>query len=60
MNANIKERFESVKARETFTRVEKTGLLDFYVGLDAENRFAFKFRGQFIPEKNLKSAMESH
>lgn len=53
---NIKERFETVTENGSFTRVDKSYIADFYVGRDEEGRLAFKYRGSFIPKRNLKSA----
>lgn len=56
MQENIKKRFETITQNGSFTRVDKTCTADFYVGLDEEGRLAFKYRGDFIPKRNLKSA----
>lgn len=56
MQENIKKRFETVTQNGSFTRVDKTGTADFYVGLDEEGRLAFKYRGNYKPQHNLKSA----
>lgn len=56
MQENIKKRFETVTQNGSFTRVDKTCTADFYAGLDEEGRLAFKYRGNFIPKRDLKSA----
>ncbi len=56
MHEDIKKRFDSVTENDSFTRVDRSGNADFYVGRDGEGNLAFKFRGLFKPKKNLKSA----
>lgn len=55
MHENIKSRFNSVTENDSFTRVNRSGNVDFYVGRDTKGCLAFKFRGLFKPKKNIKS-----
>ena len=52
---NIKERFIDIEGKNIFTRINPLHLIDLYIGHDEEGRYAIKYRGNFKPEKGIKS-----
>lgn len=51
----IKERFLDIEGKSIFSRINSSHSIDLYIGHDDQGRYAIKFRGQFKPEKRIKS-----
>lgn len=53
---DIKERFASISNKDRFTRVNPDHPSDIFVGIDINGKYALKYRGNFLPQTNIKSA----
>ncbi|MBN2572485.1 MAG: PD-(D/E)XK motif protein [Ignavibacteriales bacterium] len=51
----IKNRFLEIEGINIFSRINPSHFIDLYVGRDDQGRYAIKYRGDFKPEKNIKS-----
>lgn len=51
----IKDRIINISGKNIFTRVDPDHIIDLYVGLNDQGRYAIKFRGNFTPESKIKS-----
>lgn len=51
----VKDRFNNIEGKNIFTRVNPEHIIDLYVGLNEQGRYAIKYRGNFTPESRIKS-----
>ncbi len=51
----IKNRFLEIEGINIFSRINPSHFIDLYVGRDDQGRYAIKYRGDFKPEKSIKS-----
>lgn len=51
----IKNRFTEIEGINIFTRVNPSHTIDLYIGHDDQGRYAIKYRGDYNPEKRVKS-----
>jgi hypothetical protein len=52
---NIKDRFNIIQGTNLFTRISPLHIIDLFIGIDEQGRYAIKYRGNFIPEPRIKS-----
>jgi len=52
---NIKERFLTIEGKNLFTRINPSHIIDLFIGLDEQGRYAIKYRGNFTPVTGIKS-----
>ena len=52
---NIRDRFHIIEGTNLFTRISPQHIIDLFIGIDDQGRFAIKYRGNFIPERRIIS-----
>ena len=51
----IKERLLAIEGKNLFSRINPSHIIDLFIGLDEQGRYAIKFRGNFSPVADIKS-----
>lgn len=52
---NIKDRFNIIEGTNLFTRISPLHIIDLFIGIDEQGRYAIKYRGNFTPVPRIKS-----